>query len=114
MLSDISDLNCVVINVLVCNLNNTKIRSAKYDTGYDCQNPFLPSSPNCSVAEVLTGIYHLRIMLLTPFGSLDDGFQVLSITSFAGSTGVSALGRVVTGKRVYGHQQLNYISMHNL
>lgn len=114
MLSDISDLYCLLISVLVCDLNNTKICSVKYGTRYTCQDPFLPSSPNCSVAEVLIGMYHWRIMLLTPFESLDDGSQGLIIMSFAGSIGVSAFGRVVTRKRGYGHQQLNYITMPDL
>lgn len=86
----------------------------KYDTGYNCQHPFFPSSPNCSVAEVLIGMYHLRVMLLTPSESLDDGSQGLIVMSFAASIGVSALGRVVTGNRGYGHQELSYISMPNL
>lgn len=91
VLPDISDLNYVLINVLVCNLNNTKICSVRYDTKYNCQNYFLPSSPNCSVAEVLIGMYHLRIMLLTLFESLDNVSQGLIIMSFAGSTGIGAL-----------------------
>lgn len=53
-------------------------------------------------------------MLLTPFESVDDASQGLIMMSFAGSTGVSALGRVVIGKRGYGHLQLNYIPMLNL
>lgn len=114
MLSDISDLNCILINVLDCNLNNTKICSMKYDTRYNCQNNFLPSSPNCSVAEVLIGICHLRIMLLIHLESLDDGSQGLIVMSFAGSTGVCALGRVVTREEGCGHQQLSYISVPKL
>lgn len=112
MLSDISDLNCVLMNILVCNLNNTKIYSVKYDTRYSCQNPFLPSSPNCSVAEVFIGMYQLRITLLTRFESLDDGSQDLIVLCWKHWS--QCFGKSSAREEEYGHQQLNNISMPNL